>query len=296
MRNERGSTYIITILAMTAILGFTALVTDVGLLLIKKVNLSNALDASVLAGIQELPSNSDKAIEVVKEYAQKNGVSPENIEVYIQNDNTLLKAYAVDDVNFMFAKILGINQSQVSASSTAIVAPVTAVYDGIRPFVVEQQDFEYGQQVVLKEGAGDGYNGNYGAVALGGTGSNIFRNNVKYGYKGKLKVGDLIDTETGNMSGPTLEGIDFILQVDYSTFDNFSRDSLRLWTIPVVDTLAVDGRKEVKVVGFAEFFVEGAVENNGKAEIIGRFIEFAVNGDISETQSDFGLKGVKLIE
>jgi Flp pilus assembly protein TadG len=296
VKNQRGSTYVITVLTMTVILGFTALVIDIGLFFIEKTKLSNSVDAAALAGAQELPSNPELAIQVAKDYAVKNGISLNDIEVVVEEYNTVIKVNATRKVNSVFARVLGITDYQVNTVSIAKVAPVTAVYDGIRPLVVEEQNFQYGQQVVLKEEGGDGYNGNYGAVSLGGTGSSVFLNNIKYGYKGKLKVGQIIYTEPGNMAGDTVKGVKFINDVDSSTFENYTRDSLRLWTIPVVDSLSVDGRDYVKIVGFAEFFVEDAVYKAGKTEIIGRFIKFATNGDISDSQLNFGLMGIKLIQ
>lgn len=296
LRNERGSTTVITALAMTAILGFSALVIDIGLIFIERTKLSNAIDAAALAGAQELPSNPEKAIQVAKQYTNKNGILSDQIQISVEQDNTLLRVTGLKKVNHVFAKVLGINETQVNVTSAVKVGPVTAVYDGIRPFVVEEQNFQYGQRVVLKEGAQDGSIGNYGAVALGGTGSTIFLNNVKYGFKGKLEVGQLIDTEPGNMSGATVDGINFITSFDNCTFDNYTKDSLRLWTIPVVKTLTVEGRDAVEIVGFAQFFVEDALVKSGKTEITGRFIKFVANGDISDSQTNFGLLGVKLVD
>ncbi|WDU82741.1 hypothetical protein [Caloramator sp. Dgby_cultured_2] len=108
--------------------------------------------------------------------------------------------------------------------------------------------------MTLKEDAGDGYHGNYGVVALGGFGANVFRINALYGYNGKISVGDLIDTEPGNMAG-VVDDIRNYINADPYTFQNFKRDSRRLWTLPLVNTLEVDGRKKVLVVGFAEFLL-----------------------------------------
>ncbi|MTI68392.1 MAG: hypothetical protein FH753_17560 [Firmicutes bacterium] len=293
-KNERGATYVVTVLAMTVILGFFALVTDVGLTFIERRKLSNAADSAALAGALELPTDPDKALNVANEYLNKNNVSLDSFNISVSEDNSKIEVDVLTEVQYYFAKVLGMDSTDVASKAKALVGPVSKVYDGIRPLVVEDQTFEYGERFILKEDGGDGYNGNYGAVALGGTGASNFRYNIKFGYKGKLEVGDIIDTETGNMAGPTRKGINYITDSDYSTFENFTKDSLRLWTIPIVDSLAVDGREEVKIVGFALFFMEDAQKSKGQLEIVGRFIEFTTNGDISEGQTDYGLKGVKL--
>lgn len=296
LKNDKGVGQVLVTLSMVAILGFGAMVIDIGQAFVKRGKLLNAVDAAALAGALELPTNPDKAIQIAKDYAVKNGVNREDINVEIIGDNSQIIVNANEDVGFTLAKILGFEKANISAASSAIIGPITEVYEGIRPFAVEKQEFNYGERVVLKEGAGDGYMGNYGAIALGGNGANNYRNNIKYGYKGILKVGDYVNTEPGNMAGPTIQGVNYITCRDHSTFENFSRDSLRLWTIPVVETLNVNGRKPVKIVGFALFFLEDAVENGGKTEITGRFIEFVTNGKINANQIDYGLKGVKLIQ
>ncbi|MCT4566678.1 MAG: pilus assembly protein TadG-related protein [Maledivibacter sp.] len=296
LKNKKGAVNIIVIIGLIGILGSLALVIDVGFLFLEKSKLSNAADAAVLAGAQELPFDKNEAINIANHYGEVNGASLNKINIVITEGNSKIEANINNDVVFAFSKILGFDKANVMVSSAAMVGPVTEVYDGIRPLVVEHQSFIYGQRVILKEGAGDGYKGNYGAVALGGSGANVYRNNIKLGYNGKLKIGDIIYTEPGNMSGPTVQGVEYITDRDNSNFNNFARDSLRIWTIPVVESLQVNGRKPVVIVGFAVFFLEDAKKKSGKTEITGRFIEFVTNGDIDTGQSDYGLKGVKLIK
>lgn len=278
LKNKKGAVNIIVIIGLIGILGSLALVIDVGFLFLEKSKLSNAADAAVLAGAQELPFDKNEAISIANHYGEVNGASLNNINIVITEDNSKIEANINNDVVFAFSKILGFDKANVMVSSAAMVGPVTEVYDGIRPLVVEHQSFIYGQRVILKEGA------------------NVYRNNIKLGYNGKLKIGDIIYTEPGNMSGPTVQGVEYITDRDNSNFNNFARDSLRIWTIPVVESLQVNGRKPVVIVGFAVFFLEDAKKKSGKTEITGRFIEFVTNGDIDTGQTDYGLKGVKLIK
>lgn len=288
---------------MTVILGTVALVTDVGLAVIEKNKLKNTADAAALAGAIELPQYPDRAIEIALSFVEKNGFSRDIAQVAITDENHGIQLILENNMDFIFAKVLGFTSTELNVTSKALLGTVTEVYEGIRPFCVEQQQFSYGQQVVLKENAGDGYHGNYGAIALGGTGASVYENNIKHGYTGRLSVGDFIETEPGNMAGPTLDGVDYIIngvedivEGDYSTFDNYEPDSRRLWTIPVVDSLTYDGRSTVEIVGFALFFLEDAVKQSGKAEVTGRFIELVTNGIISQGQTNYGLYGIKLVQ
>ncbi len=304
LRNQKGSALIIVVIGMTVLMGAAALVTDIGLVFIEENKLKNTADAAALAGALDLPSSPDKAKETALSYIEKNGFPREIASsIVITDDNYGIQVVLKNRIDYVFARVLGFTDKEINVTSKALLGSVTAVYEGIRPFVVEKRQFSYGEQVVLKENGGDGYHGNYGATALGGTGARIYEENIINGYKSRLEVGDTIDTEPGNMAGPTLDGVDYIINGvedivsgDESTFNNYSLDSNRLWTIPVVDSLEYEGRSTVEVVGFALFFLEGAEKKAGKAEIIGRFIEFVTNGDISEGQNNYGLYGVKLVQ
>lgn len=121
LQEEKGSAVIILALAMTVLLGFTALVTDVGLLYLTNVQLSNAVDAAVLAGAQELPHNPELALQQAEDYALANGVEKEKISLEVFNDNKAIKAQANKEVEFFFARVLGFNSGQVAHGATALV-------------------------------------------------------------------------------------------------------------------------------------------------------------------------------
>ncbi len=296
LNEQKGSALIIVVIGMTVLMGFVTLVTDIGLAFIEENKLKNTADAAALAGALELPSSPVKAKETALEYVEKNGFPREIASITVTDSNHGIQVALKNRMDYIFARVLGYTDTEIDVASKALLGSVTEVYEGIRPFAVEQQQFTYGQQVILKENSGDGYHGNYGAIALGGTGANAYKKNIINGYEACLKVGDIIDTEPGNMAGPTISGVYSIISGDCSTFDNYSPDSKRLWTIPVVDSLQNHGRSTVEIVGFALFFLEGADKKAGKAEITGRFIEFVTNGDISESQNNYGLYGLKLIQ
>jgi len=290
--NNQGNVAILLCLVMTALLGFTAYVTDVGLIYTEKTKLTNAIDSAALAATLELPNDDSKAEKVAIDYLEKNDVNPNQTTIAISADHKSIQITGVKNVKHSFAPIIGINSSNVHAKTKAVIAPVKST-KGIRPFAVENYDFTYGDLVTLKRGAGDGYHGNYGAVALGGCGANVFRANALYGYSGTISVGDYINTEPGNMAG-ACNDIKNYINSESSTFTNFPRDSIRLWTMPLVDSLVVNGRESVLVVGFAEFYVENVTKNSGKIEINGRFVKFVLNSDTDVNLPDTGAYGAKL--
>jgi len=278
---------------MIGICGIAAFALDIGMIYTERSKLHNAIDAAALAAILELPSNEGKAISLAKGYLDKNGIDPIDTQISIGNNGKSISIEATNMVNHLFAPVIGINSSQINGTTKAIIGPIASTGKGIRPFAVEVFEFSYGDIVTLKQGAGDSYNGNFGVVALGGTGSSIYRSNALYGYKGSLKVGDFIKTETGNMAGATNEIKNYI-NSEVSTFKEFKRDSIRIWTLPLVNTLELNGRGEVQVMGFGQFYVESVDNKSGKIEITGRFVRYVTTGTIDVTLKDTGSYGAKL--
>ncbi len=298
-KKENGTTIVIFAGMIVGILAFSALVTDIGYLMVERSRLKNTADAAALAAVREMVENRSNAQAVAIDYIQKNDRSNISKEISIPDTGYIATVKLRKDVFFFFARILGVNGTEINVQSTAKMAPVVAVR-GLRPLAVQQQTFIFGQQYVLKEGAGDGTSGNYGAVALGGTGSDRYRDNIKYGYDSTIRLGDYIRTETGNMQGPTQEGVNYLMdQCNHypkCTHQNYQLNCPKLIAIPVVNTLDVNGRKPIVVVGFASFFLEDYVDNGGHSEIKGRFIETIVNAELGDAATDYGMRSIKLIE
>lgn len=291
--DNRGSVPILVCILITGLLAFTSYVIDIGMVYIEKIRLSNAIDAAALAAVMELPNNRIYAKTVAIEFLEKNNVSSSDADIIISSDNKSIEIEGVKSVSHLFAKVIGIESSEVHAKTKAEIIPTKVVKSGVRPFAVESNKFTFGELITLKEGAGNGYHGNYGAVALGGFGANVFRGNALYGYKGTISVGDYIDTEPGNMAGVSNE-IKNLINSENSTFESFQRGSIRVWTIPIVDSLKVNGRKKVLVLGFGQFYVESIEQKSGKIEINGRFIRYVVDSEGDKNLSDTGSYGARL--
>lgn len=302
LQEEKGSAVIILALAMTVLLGFTALVTDVGLLYLTNVQLSNAVDAAVLAGAQELPHNPELALQQAEDYALANGVEKEKISLEVFNDNKAIKAQANKEVEFFFARVLGFNSGQVAHGATALVGNMVAV-NGAVPLGIQEHNFQFGEQYTLKVGAGDTdilneevSPGWFGVLALEGPGAKLYEDNLTYGFNGELKIGDILDVQTGNISNPTKRAIDYRMaqctHSPYCTVDDYSRDCPKLLKVPVIEPA---GHKQVRIKGFAMFLVEEVPGQGNENFVKGRFLETVTTGEIG-TGSGFGLMGVKLVQ
>ena len=91
-RRESGQTLILMVFAFGVLMGFVAMAIDVGLFLHERRSLQNIADAAALAGSQELPDDMVAAEQVAREYAQKNGMDPDTLEVSFECTSGFLKA------------------------------------------------------------------------------------------------------------------------------------------------------------------------------------------------------------
>ncbi len=305
---RKGSVLIIVAVALVALLGIAALVVDAGLLYYTKVFLSNAADAAALAGVQELWKDQDVAVAIAKTYAESNGVDEGGVIAEILPDGRTIKVTTSKTVSLVFARVLGFSSTDVKASAKARVGTAKSAKNVV-PFGVVWGDFEFGEKKTLKVSAGDAsvVRGNFGALALGGKeeeGGDAFRDNIKKGYEGILKVGDevptLIWTKPGNMSGPTCDGVNYRLsQCTHDppcTIEHFVRGCPRIVIVPVVRTFEhVHGRGEVELLGFAAFILEGVAGSGNEAYVTGWFIEWATEGDLGN-KDDYGVVSYRLEE
>ncbi len=293
-KNEKGSVSILVMLMMIVLLASTGAVIDVGIVLVNRTQLSNAMDYAALAGAQELPDKISVAKAVASDYLIENNVNPSDVMITVAEDGKSISITGNRDVKYTFLRILGLDGTMVSAQSKVVLGAVNSIKGGLRPFAIEDFPYTYGAEVTLKQGAGDGYHGNYGVVALGGSGAVIYESNALYGYSGTVTIGDEIDTEPGNMANVSNQLQTYINGIS-DTFDNHTRKSDKLWTVPLVDSLEENGRGTVVVTGFAQVYVEDIQKRSGQIQITARFIKFVVNGDIDTSVVDHGTYGVKLV-
>lgn len=302
-RDERGSALVLVALAIVALLGFTALTVDTGILLLNKSRVANAVDSAVLAGAQELPVDPDGALEVARQYAIENGIETGEAAFSVSGDNLELHGEALRSVGLFFARVLGFNQGEVGVHAAARVGPLGSG-TGCVPLGVIKEDFQFGQQYTLKEGAGDGqHKGWFGCLELGGSGANVYRDNIKFGYDGEIEVGDIIDVKHGNNSGPTSQGISYrINQCDHTpqcSISHFEKSCPRVMLVPIVVPEEVNpggAVQTVRVVGFGAFLVDKVPGSGKENEVTGYFIRMVTTGAIDPNAENVGVYGVELFE
>lgn len=316
-KEESGQAIVMFAIGFVVLLGFAALAVDIGSVASEKSNLQNAADAAALAGAQELPTNPEQAKLVASKYALANGkVGDKVVKTEVSGDDLIITVTIERKVNGYFSQFLGVNSSDVAAKASAKVTPnvtpenlvTTTTEDsgkpvqsvsGVVPLGVEKLNlpFTLGKTYTLKTAGGTGlYSGNYGALQLGSAkGASDFANNLRDGYNGVLTVGDKIFTETGNMASANTEILARIASDPLATALTVLPGSRRLVTVIIVDSLDVNGHKEVTIVGFAVFFLEGSADDkgSGKYEITGTFMNMVVPNSTPGSGTDYGAHAPK---
>jgi len=124
-RNEDGQVLVLVALLMVVLVGFAALMIDVGAMYLTKSNMQNAADAAAIAGAQKLPYVST-AISTAKDYAELNGAEKlkTTATAPYNGDSDMIEVVITKNVPFSFAKVLGFTQSDVTARAVAKRVPV----------------------------------------------------------------------------------------------------------------------------------------------------------------------------
>lgn len=305
---EHGQALVFFVGIFAILLAVMAFVVDVGSVYVEKAKLQNAVDAAALAGAFDLPKGAD-AMASADAYFNSNGYT--DIIPIIVPDADSVTVTASKRVDYSFAHVVGLNSANVTASATATISAADGV-TGVIPVGIVQQKFNIGQEYILKEGGGDGSNGNFGGLDFGtltsfknstfkGGGASLFQNLITKGYDQPIFVGEKVYTEPGAMSGKS-----------------FTENKIAF--IPIVDSMDVNGKTEITIVGFAAFKIKSYYEEETKEEeetedetkdktkdetevkkkkkgvIVGTFEYAVVGSSVAGEQPDYGLHNVRLTE
>ncbi|MBU0723309.1 hypothetical protein KKH46_03860 [Patescibacteria group bacterium] len=289
MKKEKGQIWVVVALFMLVLIILFSLVADVGKVYLWQKKLEMAVDAAALAGGQEyaLKFNSinaqdlaqDQAEAVAVFYAGLNGADTNNVIVAFTDElndiNTgtdgldeTLQVDATMEVPLMFTKMLGILTKELSASAGVRIGSLAGmVGEGPAPWGPPPLYYQPGQRYMLKRGQGSGTKvgtgpSNYCALALpGSTGANDYRDNIipgPPGFTGTLKVFDLIETEPGNMVGPTDQGVTGRLAMGADVV-----------IVPIMD-IRQNGRYQSPIYRFEAFRLDGdSLDKNQVVEVDG---------------------------
>lgn len=313
--SERGQALILFVGGLATLIALVGLSVDVGRVVFTRTDLQKAADAAAFAAAQELP-NDNAAEQVAQTYVAENSpgavANVQFANTYATNDTVTVTASR--RVDYAFVKVLGLDGTTVTARATARVGSFVGGA-GLMPWglvACDDQDddgcdlaqnncyqgmdeetgmpiFSQNVDCTLKFGAGSNSGGDFGALALDGTGANTYRESIKNGTRNAFRKGQQVMAETGNMSGPTKQGLDDRLSQPQpagctgspvkknadgtSSIVAGCENSPQIVIIPVVDQI---GNPEPStIIGFAFMYLYKDQPGNGNNSTVkGQFLEF----------------------
>lgn len=311
LRDERGQSLVFMVVAISGVLGMTALVLDMGSWFRSQRNLQQVADAAALAGAQALPNDPSSAVSQAEAYATKNGFSLDASGITISSSvrpNDTIHVEVKRVAPSFFAKVVGIDGANVAARATAnsenlsearYVAPIAVDYQ--HPLLGCSKGGKsvtcnptYGVEttlnlVDLKQNGGSSGAGNFGLVDLtnsnGSVGSGDLASWIQYGYGDALPLGDY-------------DGVPSTKYHDSQMRDSLQIRSGTVLLFPVYDKITGPGSNSVyHVIGWVGFRVDSFDTQSQNGTLTGQFTRFIAQGlDSSDpSQTDFGVKKVTLV-
>lgn len=151
-KKESGQAMIIAALGMVVVLGFAALVIDIGAVSVERRNLQNIADSAALGGAADLP-NASTADTTAVSIANASSVQSQTVTPF-EGDKTRIKVTVKANVTYTFARILGFTSTEVSASAVAQKNPKWS--GEALPFLNLDDDYKTSNKIVAWEKTGPG--------------------------------------------------------------------------------------------------------------------------------------------
>lgn len=299
LKEESGSSIVIFALLMVVMIGVAGLVIDMGVLYEAKSSLNKTVNTAVLSGAQELINGDSEVREVVQRILASEGEEESLKAINIErNDSYKLNVVLEKEVPLYFLRLFKLNSMKISSSASAKLAAMSRAAGAVPLGIDESIPLEYMKEYDLKVDSGDSEYGNFGILALSGTGAMLYEQDLRYGYKYEIKVGDIISTQTGNISGKTIDAVNYRINSSiYPEGDITSRDNPRIILVLVYQPYEISSNqlKQVKVTGFAYFYIKAPMDSHDSS-IKGYFIKRAGNGFGDDSLVSKGAYAIRLVE
>ena len=268
---------VILALAAVGLVGIAALGIDVFYIYWNKNKLQGATDAAALAGatyFNNVTFSGNNALclyataaqNAACTYALNDGVLASELTSVVANaSNQSMTVSATRKISALFARVVGIQNFTVTATSVAVLQGLASASD-IAPIGLDSTTtYTYGQAITL-------HNGNCGAGCWGGlslmdssgqsNGGAAFRQNLGSGCACTVKVGDMLSTEPGAKVGPIGQGVSDRVAAGMAsdptgTWSSHTLSDARVTVVPVVNWSGCNGNCSVPVTGFAEVWISG---------------------------------------
>lgn len=294
---QQGSSLVLVAFMMVGLLVMAGLVIDGGSLYAAKSHLQKAANAAVLSGAQELTQEESSVRSVVDEVVHAHGEEGHMTGLTVQMEDEV-RIELRKEVPLGFAGLLGIDKAPVEVVAAAEILTMGEAV-GAAPLGIDDSiPLEFYKEYKLKVDQTEVSTGNFGVLALGGTGSATYEDNLKNGYLSGLTVGQVVETQTGNISGKTRSGVqERIDSCPYPEGDTSHRDCPRIILVPVYKphNYFSGQLKEVEITGFAYFYISKPMDMHDTS-ITGMFIKRAGTGFVKPSAVNKGAYAIRLTE
>jgi hypothetical protein len=297
IKKEEGNTIILVAFSLVALIAMTGLIIDGGKLFLTKTHLQKSANAAVLSGAQELTHEEEAVRTIVHETLERHSENHSLEDMKIQMEDKV----SVDlsrEVSLTFSQLFGFDTAPVNVHAAAELGTMGKAA-GVAPLGIDESlGLEFNKEYSLKVDQTGVEAGNFGVLALGGTGAATYEDNLLKGYQNELEVGDVLETQTGNIAGKTRSVIqERINSCPYPEGETHHRDCSRIILIPVYEKLEADGNqlKEVKITGFAYFYITKPMDSKDTS-ITGMFIKRAGTGFVKPVDVNKGAFSIRLTE
>jgi hypothetical protein len=300
-RGESGQTLVVFIGFAIVCLMFVGVVIDGGMYYFERRDMQGTADAAALAAVRELPGSRAEAEAAARDYVDsQNSAAHGAIRSLVISDNDRRVEIRVGKSgSTSFGKLLGIDRPEISARAVARVQ-MLGTAPGMLPFAFMKDSYTLGQNTEVKWD--DPGNGNRGAIAPNvmpscnpANGASDFQKLILGADRGGYdacasSIMSTIDTETGNMAGPTRDGFDQRITTNTDSYGSVVHSdpdsgfqtiemptSPRLGIVPIIENLNgtnawPNGSKEIRIIGYMMVYIGNrdlpgnpAWSNNGKS-------------------------------
>lgn len=297
VKEEQGNTLFFGAISLMAILCIAGLALDGSLLYMKKSQLQKEANAAVLSGAQELTTTEQKVTSTVQTIlnAHKDTTALSKLDIKMGEKVALT---LTKPVNLTFARLFGLEKVNVKAHAAAGLNAIGKSIGAAPLGIDESIPLEYYKEYKLKVDSSDSLSGNFGVLALGGPGAKTYEQNLRDGYQSEISINDIINTETGNIAGKTIDVINQRVNGCSQPPGEYSlRNCSRIILILVYKPYNYTGgqMKQIQVTGFAYFYITTPMRTNDTS-ITGVFIKRAGEGSFVEGAKDKGAYSIRLTE
>lgn len=269
-RRRRGGILVLVAAAMGMLIATAAFVVDMASALQSRTAQQAAADAGALAAAHGLLGEPDEAAAAAEavSWVGRNGfdIGPEDVTFWDHpSGRRAVTVSWTEETPAYFARAFGRTQLPVFVSASAVLGELEEIPNGVLPFAVPAYTDANGDwwvlssttpgdyrrmtddpptQMILKVDQQNNNAGNFLALALDGTGGNVYRDSIVNGAQTPLAVGDVVPTQTGGLIGPTRQALNERLALG---------DAYRTIIVPLISRTqweAATGREYVTILGF----------------------------------------------